>query len=373
MLMPHNQYQNQDKMQNQNGTDLATLLKTLLKDSISQGLIPTWEKLCNQIELRYGLPIQSLDLSKHFQWYQNICHFKFLDTLLEYKEDIEEVIFHSTTSVQVFFGNRRESYALNQLNDADLQIAYEALCLKEEKEWNYHSPFSSFTSILWDLKIRVSLIHHSLTPSKTSRLSIRFFKDYPFKIADFTSLTGEELIRKHLEQRSNIIISGETGSGKTTFLRTMIKEIPNDQHIVTLEDTHELHLTNDHWTPFLSNDRFPQRSLEKFCAYALRFRPDRIILGEIRSTEITPFVMAMNTGHKGLMGTIHANDALDTLNRMGLLFSLFNDGKNIDYETVLKLICQNIDLVVHIKNKKITEIIRVISRSDRHFVYEKLL
>lgn len=85
-----------------------------------------------------------------------------------------------------------------------------------------------------------------------------------------------------------------------------------------------------------------------------------MILGEMRSHEVVPFMMAMNTGHKGLMGTLHASSAADALNRVALLFSLYGGEANLDYDKVMELICRNLEYVIFMENKKVKEIIHVL-------------
>ena len=126
--------------------------------------------------------------------------------------------------------------------------------------------------------------------------------------------------------------------------------------MVTIEDTHELIPQFPTHTPLVVRQNV---ELKDLCTYSLRLRPDRVVLGEIRGGEIVPFFMAMNTGHQGLMCTIHANSARDSLKRAALLFSLFSPGESMSMEEVTKLICQNIDYVVFLKEKSIHEIVKV--------------
>jgi Flp pilus assembly CpaF family ATPase len=98
--------------------------------------------------------------------------------------------------------------------------------------------------------------------------------------------------------------------------------------------------------------------------------PDRLIVGEMRSNEVVPFMLAMNTGHKGLMSTIHANSGVDALLRIALLFSLYSENHEIDFSLITKLTCKNIDYVIHMENKIIKEICRVIGAEGETPFYE---
>ena len=105
--------------------------------------------------------------------------------------------------------------------------------------------------------------------------------------------------------------------------------------------------------------------------YSMRMSPDRIILGEIRSAETESFLLAMNTGHNGLISTIHANSAKDAIERFALLFKIYSS-KDLSYELVLKLICNNIDYVIFLKNKSVKEVISVYGSEDNQIFYENL-
>ena len=102
----------------------------------------------------------------------------------------------------------------------------------------------------------------------------------------------------------------------------------------------------------------------------MRMRPDRMIVGELRGSEIIPFMLAMNNGHKGLISSIHANCARDGLERAALLFEMNIKDKSLSYSEVLKLISRNIDYVIHISDKKVTELIKVIGANGERVSYE---
>jgi Flp pilus assembly CpaF family ATPase len=90
----------------------------------------------------------------------------------------------------------------------------------------------------------------------------------------------------------------------------------------------------------------------------------------MRSHEVVPFLMAMNTGHKGLMGTIHASSAVDALHRIALLFSLYAGEANLSFEKVMELICRNLEYVVFMENKKVKEVIKVLGSDKGTPFYE---
>ena len=158
-----------------------------------------------------------------------------------------------------------------------------------------------------------------------SLLSIRKFSKTPIdldKLVGFGSMTADcaEVLRGVVASRRNVLISGGTGSGKTTMLNAMSASIEEDERVVTIEDSAELQLQQRHVVRLETRPanvegrgEVNQRDLVK---NALRMRPDRVILGEIRSGEAFDMLQAMNTGHDGSMTTVHANTPRDALSRV---------------------------------------------------------
>jgi pilus assembly protein CpaF len=148
----------------------------------------------------------------------------------------------------------------------------------------------------------------------------------------------------------NILISGGTGTGKTTILNVLSSFIPNDERIITIEDSAELQLQQEHIVrletrpPNLEGmGEITQRDLVR---NALRMRPDRIILGEVRQGEALDMLQAMNTGHDGSLATIHANSARDALTRLETMVSMA--GLNIPDKAIRHQIASAIDVVVQL-------------------------
>jgi pilus assembly protein CpaF len=162
-------------------------------------------------------------------------------------------------------------------------------------------------------------------------LSIRRFAVNPLKVADlieFQTFTTPmvQLLEALIKAKINVLISGGTGSGKTTMLNLLSGFIPADERIVTIEDAAELQLRQQHVLRLETRPpniegrgEISQRSLVK---NALRMRPDRIILGEVRGAEALDMLHAMNTGHEGSMATIHANTPRDALTRLENMVSM---------------------------------------------------
>jgi pilus assembly protein CpaF len=186
-------------------------------------------------------------------------------------------------------------------------------------------------------------------------LSIRKFSKDPLQLhhlVDKRSLTPEigELLKAIVESRLNVLISGGTGSGKTTLLNVLSGFIPNDERIVTIEDAAELQLRQDHVVRLETRPaniegkgEVAQRELVK---NALRMRPDRIILGEVRGAESLDMLQAMNTGHDGSLTTVHANSCRDALTRIETLVSMA--GLNLATKAMRHYVSSALDVIVQI-------------------------
>ena len=186
-----------------------------------------------------------------------------------------------------------------------------------------------------------------------SSISIRKFSKDKLQISDLVekkSLTPEiaELLRGIVEARLNILISGGTGCGKTTILNILSSFIPADERIVTIEDSAELQLRQEHVVRLETRPpnvegrgEVSQRELVKNC---LRMRPDRIVMGEVRSGECLDMLQAMNTGHDGSLTTIHANTPRDCLTRVETLVAMA--GLNLATKALRHYISSAIDVVL---------------------------
>ncbi|AEG70008.1 CpaF family protein [Ralstonia solanacearum] len=186
-------------------------------------------------------------------------------------------------------------------------------------------------------------------------LSIRRFAVNPLTIEDligFRTLTPEmaQLLDAMVKAKLNILISGGTGSGKTTLLNILSGYIPADERIVTIEDAAELQLRQNHVLRLETRPaniegrgEITQRSLVK---NALRMRPDRIILGEVRGAEALDMLHAMNTGHEGSLATIHANTPRDALTRLENMISMA--GLSLPPKTTRQQITSALTVVVQV-------------------------
>jgi pilus assembly protein CpaF len=186
-------------------------------------------------------------------------------------------------------------------------------------------------------------------------VSIRKFRKDPFTPDELQEKgTFDRAIRMLLEAmvlgRCNIIVSGGTSSGKTSLLNALASFIPPQERVITIEDTAELSLNHPHVVRLESRlgsfDGEGSVSIRDLVRNSLRMRPDRIVVGEVRGTEVLEMLQAMNTGHDGSMSTIHANSARDALYRLEMLagFAGFQGSEN----SLRRQIASAVDFIVQI-------------------------
>jgi pilus assembly protein CpaF len=184
-------------------------------------------------------------------------------------------------------------------------------------------------------------------------ITIRKFAEDPFKIEDlinFGTLSSKmaELLKYCVEGRLNIIVSGGTGSGKTTTLNVLSSFIPDSDRIVTIEDAAELQLSQIHVVRLETRpsniEGKGEVSIRDLVKNSLRMRPDRIIIGEVRSGETLDMLQAMNTGHDGSLTTGHANAPRDMLSRLETMVLM--SGMNLPIKAIRDQTASAIDLII---------------------------
>jgi pilus assembly protein CpaF len=184
-------------------------------------------------------------------------------------------------------------------------------------------------------------------------ITIRKFAEDPFKVEDLISFGTmnskmAELLRFCVEGRLNIIVSGGTGSGKTTTLNVLSSFIPNDERIVTIEDAAELQLSQEHVvrleTRPVNVEGKGEITIRDLVKNSLRMRPDRIIVGEVRSGEALDMLQAMNTGHDGSLTTGHANTPRDMLSRIETMVLM--SGMSLPIKAIRDQVASAIDLII---------------------------
>ncbi|MCS7186649.1 MAG: CpaF family protein [Armatimonadota bacterium] len=185
-------------------------------------------------------------------------------------------------------------------------------------------------------------------------VTIRKFSRDPFTMSDiisFGTLTPEaaQFLQASVQAKLNILITGGTASGKTTLLNVLSAFIPNDERIITIEDTAELQLRQDHVVRLEARppniEGIGEVTIRDLVRNALRMRPDRIIVGECRGGEALDMLQAMNTGHEGSMTTIHANNPREALSRLETMVLMA--GMDLPVRAIREQIAGAIDIIVH--------------------------
>jgi pilus assembly protein CpaF len=186
-------------------------------------------------------------------------------------------------------------------------------------------------------------------------LSIRRFAVDPLELDDLIKLETipaqfSDLLMAIVKARLNVLISGGTGTGKTTTLNVLSRFIPEGERIVTIEDSAELQLKQKHIVRLETRpaniEGKGEITARDLVRNSLRMRPDRIIVGEVRGAEVLDMLQAMNTGHDGSLTTIHANSPRDALMRLETLMAM--TGVNITTEAVRRYISSALNVLVHI-------------------------
>ena len=220
-------------------------------------------------------------------------------------------------------------------------------------------------------------------------LSIRRFSVSPLKMEDlinYKTLTPEiaQLLAGCVKAKLNIMISGGTGAGKTTLLNILSANIPGNERIITIEDSAELQLQQEHVVRLETRPpniegtgQVTQRDLVR---NSLRMRPDRIVIGEVRGAEAFDMLQAMNTGHEGSLTTIHANTPRDSLTRLESMILM--TGANLPEKAMRFMVSSALDLIIQVSrqtdgSRRITSISEVVGMEgdvvtlQDIFVFEK--
>jgi pilus assembly protein CpaF len=200
-------------------------------------------------------------------------------------------------------------------------------------------------------------------------LTIRKFSARHFTIEDLISLGSiapniASLLRVEVANRQNILISGGTGTGKTTLLNVLADFIPDEERIVLIEDTAEIHIRKSNLVRFEARREqttTPAVTIRDLLRATLRHRPDRIIVGEIRGGEAFDFLQLLNTGHSGTLSTIHANSAHHAVSRF--VSCVLQSNIDLPYAAIKSNFADSINLLLHIERRNglryVSQVLRV--------------
>ena len=204
------------------------------------------------------------------------------------------------------------------------------------------------------------------------------------KLINYGSITPEvaEVLEMLVSSKYNIFVCGGTGSGKTTFLNALSNFIPRDERVITVEDSAELQIKNiDNLVRLETKNAGPDGTggitIRDLIKSALRMRPERIVVGEVRGAEAIDMLQAMNTGHDGSLSTGHANSTYDMLSRLETM--VLQGAAGLDLEAIRQQISSAVDIIIHLsrlrdKSRKTMEIMEVLGydRVERKVIINPL-
>lgn len=291
-----------------------------------------------------------------------------LDEILA-DDSITEVMINGPDNIFVEHAGRL--YRLNKKfdNERQLEDIIQKIVGKAGKEVNQANPIVD-TRLPDGSRVNVVLPPVSLSGPI---VTIRKFSKTPMTVEmllKYGSLTREAaaFLEKLVRAKYNIFISGGTGSGKTTFLNALSNFIPRDERIITIEDSAELQIKNIEnlvslETRNANTSGRGEISIRDLIRSALRMRPERIVVGEVRGAEALDMLQAMNTGHDGSLSTGHANSTRDMLSRLETMVLQGNDG--LPLPAIRQQISSALDIIIHLsrlrdKSRRTMEITEVL-------------
>lgn len=312
--------------------------------------------------------------------YSSIRGFGLLDSIMN-DDSVTEVMING--SQEIFIEQAGKLQRLSEAFESEeklLDIIQRIVALAG-REVNQANPIVD-TRLPDGSRVNVVLPPISL---KGSIVTIRKFSKEPMtveKLIEYGSITPQiaEVLKLLVKAKYNIFICGGTGSGKTTFLNAISNFIPSDERVITIEDSAELQIANVENLVSLETRNantagVGEISIRDLIKSALRMRPDRIVVGEVRGAEALDMLQAMNTGHDGSLSTGHANSTRDMLSRLETMVLTGADGLPLD--AVRQQIASAVDIIIHLsrlrdRSRKTVEITEVVGCENHEIVLNPL-
>jgi len=326
----------------------------------------------------------AMSISEQEELLDDICNdvlgYGPLEPLLA-RDDIADIMVNGAGKTYIEVGGKVQESEIRFRDNAQLLSICQRIVSQVGRRVDESSP-------ICDARLpdgsRVNVIAPPLAIDGTA-LTIRKFKKDKLtldQLVRFGSITpeGAALLQIIGRVRCNLVISGGTGSGKTTLLNCLTNYIDRDERVITCEDSAELQLQQPHVVrletrpPNMEGEgEITMRDLIKNC---LRMRPERIIVGEVRGPEVFDLLQAMNTGHDGSMGTIHANTPRECLSRMESMIAM--GGYTLPAKTVREIIAGSIDVIIQASrlrdgSRRITHITEVVGMEGDVIVTQDLM
>lgn len=291
--------------------------------------------------------------------------------------EITEVIINGITSIWFEKQGRLQQHSENFLSELTLENFVHRLCHDASIKIDLKTPTTNGT---WN-QFRVHIVRNPLT-SVSYHLTLRKHPESPWTFSQLKqhgwgSERCIEQMHELVKERKNFLIIGTTGSGKTSVLNACLQALPPSERVVCIEDTSEVRLPNSSSVKLLTRQdlysNMTNYCLTSLLKESLRMRPDRIVMGEVRGAEAKDLLLALATGHKGSMGTLHASHPRQALLRLEMLIQLGAPDWNT--EAIRQLIHLSLDAIVVLKNengrRQLEGIYRITSLERIGLVVEK--
>ena len=327
------------------------------------------EQVRKEVDLYFGGKYVSIE-DKAFlidQIFSSIRGFGLLDTIIN-DDTVTEVMINGPEEIFIEKSGKLIELKERFESEEKLQDVIQRIVALAGREVNQANPIVD-TRLPDGSRVNVVLPPISL---KGPIVTIRKFSKEPMtveKLIQYGSITPEiaEILKLLVRAKYNIFICGGTGSGKTTFLNAISNFIPSDERVITIEDSAELQIANvDNLVSLETRNANTAGvgaiSIRDLIKSALRMRPDRIVVGEVRGAEALDMLQAMNTGHDGSLSTGHANSTRDMLSRLETMVLTGAEGPPLD--AVRQQIASAVDIIVHLsrlrdRSRKTMEITEV--------------
>ncbi len=281
-------------------------------------------------------------------------------------ETVSEIMVNPDSSVWIEENGQIQSLPGIRFDDGALQTGLEVIANRFGKKLDADSPILNLR--LPDGSRMAAMIPPVVNPRPL--MTIRRFTSRNFTLADLVRiqmLTEEQAatLTEAVREGQNILIAGGTGSGKSTLLGVLADAIPNDERILLIEDTAELHIRKPHLVSTESqiDTHRSKVTFDDLLKAVLRHRPDRIIVGEVRGPEARTLLDAMNTGHRGTLATIHASSAEESVRRLASL--AVRGSSNLQLSVAEEDVLRCIHLVVYISRRQGTRRVEDVLRVHR--------